>query len=63
MHLAIPDGTLCYIDAPHFMAGFIVNNGKVVFAAPIIRYMLNWSEDRVRSYCKEKRWKVMRTNA
>jgi hypothetical protein len=44
------------IDAPHFYAGLHIDNGVVTKTAPIIRYMLGWSERRVKDYCVSKRW-------
>lgn len=49
---------LASIDAPHFYAGVVLWDDKVVEAAPILRYMKGWSRDRVRSYCKDKKWSV-----
>lgn len=42
------------IVAPHFVAG--IEPGVV--AAPIIKYMLPWSEDQIRKYCKKKGWEI-----
>ena len=50
--------TLAAIDAPHFYAGVVLWDDKVVEAAPIVKYMKKWDRDRVRSYCKSKGWKV-----
>jgi hypothetical protein len=52
--------TLAQIDAPHFCAGIVLWNDRVVEAASIVQYMRRqkWSRDRVRSYCAEKGWKV-----
>lgn len=49
---------LASIDAPHFFAGIVLRNDKVIEAANIVRYMKGWSRDRVRDYCKQKDWKV-----
>lgn len=52
--------TLATIDAPHFYAGIVLQNDKVIEAAPIVGYMKKqrWSRDRVRAYCKDKGWTV-----
>jgi hypothetical protein len=50
--------TLAVIDAPHFYAGVVLWNDKVVEAAPIVKYMRKWSRDRVRVYCQQKGWKI-----
>lgn len=42
------------IIAPHFVAGVILG----VRAAPIIGYMANWNEQRIRIYCAKKRWRL-----
>lgn len=41
-----------------FTAGLVLWDDKVVEAAPIIRYMKNWSRQRVRDYCIVKNWQV-----
>ena len=48
------------IDAPHFCAGIVLWNDRVIEAADILKYMRKgkWSRDRVREYCKTKGWKV-----
>lgn len=48
--------TLIQIITPHFVAGLVARNGKVIEAAPIIRYMRGWTGQRVADYCKEKGW-------
>lgn len=49
------------IDAPHFNAGIVAENGKVVRAAPIIRYMIGWTGVQVRDYCRKKGWRQYTT--
>jgi hypothetical protein len=51
---------LAQIKAPHFTAGVVLWNDKVVEAAPIIGYMrkAKWSRDKVREYCESKGWKI-----
>lgn len=50
--------TLAQVDAPHFCAGIVLWDDKVVEAADIVKYMRKWSRDRVRDYCNGKGWKV-----
>jgi hypothetical protein len=38
------------INAPHFYAAT---------GAPIIKYMDDWSEEKIREYCKKKEWEVI----
>lgn len=47
---------LIRIVAPHFVAGLLVDNGRVVVAAPILRYMIGWTGRQVGAYCAQKRW-------
>jgi hypothetical protein len=47
--------TLVRIVAPHFVAG-IETDGTVRRAAPIIGYMVGWSDDQVRTHVKAKGW-------
>lgn len=45
------------IDAPHFNAAVVLDdNGVVVRAAPILKYMLGWTAARVVRYCFRKGW-------
>lgn len=46
--------SLVRIAAPHFVAGIVL--GKR--AAPIVRYMRNWSLKRIQFYCAGRNWKV-----
>ena len=41
------------ITSDYFCAGITNNN-----VAPIIKYMKNWSEDKIYEYCNKKGWKV-----
>ena len=45
---------LLRIEAPHFVAG--VEPG--VCAAPIIKYMRDWSVEKIAQYCALKSWTV-----
>lgn len=49
---------LIQITAPHFCAGLLIEAGKVVLAAPILRWMMGKPEDYVRFYCRRKGWAV-----
>jgi len=49
--------TLVRVVAPHFVAGF-ETDGTVRRAAPILRYMVGWSDARVRAYVAENGWKA-----
>lgn len=49
---------LAQITAPHFCAGIVLWDDKVVEAAPIAHYMKHWDRDRVRTYCKDRDWKI-----
>ncbi|MGJ4942465.1 hypothetical protein ACQR1W_17960 [Bradyrhizobium sp. HKCCYLS1011] len=54
-----PNAGMLWISAPHFTAGADVDGGIVKGAiAPIIRYMHGWPIERVRSYCRSKRWEL-----
>ena len=46
-------GMIIRIKAPHFTAGI----EPLQKAAPIIRYMLDWSAEDIIRYCKKKNWK------
>lgn len=44
------------IVAPHFVAGIDAEDGRVVEAAPILRYMIGWTGPQVAAYCTRKGW-------
>jgi len=46
---------LAVIDAPHFYAGIVLRDDRVIEAAPIVRYMAKqrWTRE-VQAYCGEK---------
>ena len=46
------------VTASHFCAGLEVRDGFVRVAAPIIKYMMGWSRERVMQYCAQKGWKL-----
>ena len=52
------------IQAGHFTAGLTLGfkderGGYVVTRrAPILHYMQNWSETKVREYCRKQKWTV-----
>jgi hypothetical protein len=50
--------TLAVIDAPHFYAGIVLWDDRVVEAADIVKYMRRWPRERVRDYCRKKNWRV-----
>jgi len=52
--------TLAAIDAPHFFAGVVLWDDRVVEAADVVKYMRKgrWTRARVRDYCREKGWTV-----
>jgi len=54
------DETLVRIVAPHFVAGIVVKNDRVVAAADVVRYMerRRWTADDVRAYVARKGWKA-----
>ena len=52
--------TLHRVVAPHFVAGFLLDYDTltVVKAAPIIKYMVGWHEQKVTEYTDKKGWEV-----
>lgn len=47
------------IDAPHFAAAVVLEQGLVTRAAPILSYMHGWSLEEVQAYVKRKRWRIV----
>ena len=54
--------TLVRIVAPHFVAG-IETDGTVRRAAPIIGYMLGWTDAEVREHVRAQNWSASIVNA
>jgi hypothetical protein len=52
---------LLTIDAPHFNAGLLVraSDRVVVRAAPILHYMLGWTQLKVVEYASHRGWRVI----
>lgn len=42
------------ITSNYFCAGVVIGER----AAPIIKYMASWSEERIRAYCASRYWLV-----
>ena len=57
------DEQLVQIDAPHFCAGIVARDGRVIVAAPILHYMTGWDGQQVKSYCEKKGWAWTRQSA
>lgn len=49
---------LVHVDAPHFSAGVILHGDRVVRAAPILKWSMGWSRERLSAYCKRKGWRA-----
>lgn len=50
------EGTLWYIDAPHFCCGLVVQAGRVIEAAPIVGWAMGKPWREVRAYMRRKGW-------
>ena len=55
-----PDTVVYTVNAPHFNAGFVVENGRVIQAAPILNYLKGWTVGRAMGYLLGKGWKITR---
>lgn len=49
---------LYQITAPHFVAGFLVENNLITKAAPIISYAKRMAPAKFLAYCDTKGWEV-----
>lgn len=45
------------IEAPHFVAGVDVVDGRATHCAPILKYMAGWNGQKIAAYCRQKGWK------
>lgn len=46
-----------WVDAPHYYAGIVVEDGVVKDAAPILRWTINRTWEDVKRYFDKKRFK------
>lgn len=46
---------LIRITSNYFVAGFDYDTKRI---APIIKYMKHWKINKIKSYCKIKKWEV-----
>jgi len=49
---------LVRIVAPHFVAGLILRDGKVIRAAPILKWTVGKQQKWLSQYFKSKGWKA-----
>jgi hypothetical protein len=50
--------TLVCVHSSYFQAGIVLVDDKVTETAPILKYMMGWSREKVRAYVTEKKWKA-----
>jgi hypothetical protein len=50
--------SLYRIEAPHFVAGFVLRRKGEHLFAPILGYMRNWTLTQIEIYCQRKEWKL-----
>ena len=51
---------LYQVTARHMAAGFVIEDGVIVEAAPIIHYVVGWREKQAFKYFHNRKWKVRR---
>jgi hypothetical protein len=49
---------LVRVEAPHFVAGFVMDGNVCTRAAPIIKYFVGRPADWIRAYCATKKWRA-----
>jgi hypothetical protein len=50
---------LISVDAPHFCAALVMVDGRCTEAAPILKWAVGKSEEWLRAYFAQKRWKAI----
>lgn len=53
---------LIQIQSRYFTAGCVLLDNKVKLCSPIIQYMQNWAIEKVKLYCKKKKWRIIILN-
>ena len=56
--MTTPAGNLYQITAPHLCAGAIERNGRLIYAAPILRWTVGKTLAEVQAYAGRKGWRV-----
>lgn len=51
---------LYQIQSSYFTAGCVSENEKIIVAAPIIKYMIGWTEKEMIQYCQKKNWQTIK---
>lgn len=52
-------GALRQVFAPHFTAGIVVRDERVIDAAPVMRWAIGKELETVLSYARRKGWRVV----
>lgn len=47
------------VDAPHFCAALITQNGRCIAAAPILKWTIGKTEEELRPYFLGKGWRAL----
>lgn len=50
---------LVQVTAPHFCAGLVLEDDRVIDAAPILRWAIGKGRDELRAQLQQKRWKAI----
>jgi hypothetical protein len=58
----MPEETLVRVVAPHFVAAFVMVNGRCTEAAPILAWAIGRDADELRRYFLRKKWGAMILN-
>ena len=53
---------LYQVTARHMAAGFVIEDGVIVEAAPIIHYTVGWRERQAFKYFHNRKWRVRRVS-
>jgi len=49
---------LVRVEAPHFVAGLVLRDGRCVNAAPILGWAIGRPGWAILGYCRRKRWRA-----
>lgn len=52
---------MIHITSTYFCAAVVLENDRVVRAAPILKWMMGWSQQQVIQHCWNKFWKYETT--
>lgn len=46
------------VEAPHFVASYVIVCGVVTEAAPVLSHFIGWRDSRAKAYARRQGWRI-----